>query len=61
MDLVEERFLEGIERRPLGDRLVRVIPGMDGPNLNLTAEDIRGRIVWNIWVGSVIPQALRRS
>jgi len=30
---------------------VDVFPGMDGPNLNLTADDIRGRIVWNLWVG----------
>jgi hypothetical protein len=28
-----------------------VFPGMDGPNLNLSADDIRGRIVWNLWVG----------
>jgi len=28
-----------------------VFPGMDGPNLNLDAEDIRGRVVWNLWVG----------
>jgi hypothetical protein len=30
---------------------VDVFPGMDGPNLNLDADDIRGRIVWNLWVG----------
>jgi hypothetical protein len=28
-----------------------VFPGMDGPNLNLDADDIRGRVVWNLWVG----------
>jgi hypothetical protein len=33
------------------ETLVDVFPGMDGPNLNLTQDDIRGRIVWNIWVG----------
>jgi hypothetical protein len=33
------------------ETMVDVFPGMDGPNLNLTQEDIRGRIVWNIWVG----------
>lgn len=33
------------------ETLVDVFPGMDGPNLNLTAEDIRGRVVWNLWVG----------
>jgi mono/diheme cytochrome c family protein len=33
------------------ETLVDVFPGMDGPNLNLTQEDIRGRIVWNLWVG----------
>jgi hypothetical protein len=30
---------------------VDVFPGMDGPNLNLDADDIRGRVVWNLWVG----------
>ncbi len=30
---------------------VEVFPGMDGPNLNLTEDDIRGRVVWNLWVG----------
>src|SRR4051794_40571170 len=30
---------------------VDVFPGMDGPNLNLDADDIRGRIVWNLWCG----------
>jgi len=30
---------------------VDVFPGMDGPNLNLDADDIRGRNVWNLWVG----------
>ncbi|HSY51009.1 MAG TPA: hypothetical protein VLC46_19550 [Thermoanaerobaculia bacterium] len=33
------------------ETLVDVFPGMDGPNLNLTQEDIRGRVVWNLWVG----------
>ncbi|HEX9457937.1 MAG TPA: hypothetical protein VGA84_02270 [Thermoanaerobaculia bacterium] len=33
------------------ETMVDVFPGMDGPNLNLTQDDIRGRIVWNIWVG----------
>jgi mono/diheme cytochrome c family protein len=33
------------------ETLVDVFPGMDGPNLDLTAEDIRGRIVWNLWSG----------
>src|SRR5205823_3294021 len=33
------------------ETLVDVFPGMDGPNLNLTPDEIRGRIVWNIWVG----------
>jgi hypothetical protein len=33
------------------ETLVDVFPGMDGPNLNLTAEDIRGRNVWNLWPG----------
>jgi len=30
---------------------VDVFPGMDGPNLNLDADDIKGRVVWNLWVG----------
>ena len=30
---------------------VDLFPGMDGPNLGLTPDEIRGRIVWNIWVG----------
>ena len=30
---------------------VDVFPGMDGPNLKLDADDIRGRNVWNLWVG----------
>ncbi|MEA2417355.1 MAG: hypothetical protein QOI58_4012 [Thermoanaerobaculia bacterium] len=30
---------------------VDVFPGMDGPNLNLDADDIRGRNVWNLWAG----------
>lgn len=33
------------------ETLVDVFPGMDGPNLNLTQDDIRGRNVWNLWVG----------
>ncbi|HEX7680376.1 MAG TPA: hypothetical protein VF713_19750 [Thermoanaerobaculia bacterium] len=33
------------------ETMVDLFPGMDGPNLNLTQEDIRGRIVWNIWAG----------
>jgi hypothetical protein len=33
------------------ETLVDVFPGMDGPKLNLTDEDIRGRVVWNLWVG----------
>jgi hypothetical protein len=28
-----------------------VFPGMDGPNLGLTEDDIRGRVVWNVWCG----------
>ncbi len=30
---------------------VDVFPGMDGPDLGLTEDDIRGRVVWNLWVG----------
>jgi hypothetical protein len=26
-------------------------PGMDGPNLQLTAGELRGRILWNLWSG----------
>src|SRR5436305_5330830 len=26
-------------------------PGMDGPNLQLTAQELRGRILWNLWSG----------
>jgi mono/diheme cytochrome c family protein len=33
------------------ETLVDVFPGMDGPDLNLTPDDIRGRVVWNLWVG----------
>ena len=33
------------------ETLVDVFPGMDGPDLNLTQDDIRGRNVWNLWVG----------
>src|SRR5262245_48888125 len=33
------------------ETMVDVFPGMDGPNLNLTQDDLRGRIVWNLWVG----------
>ena len=33
------------------ETLVDLFPGMDGPNLNLTADDIRGRNVWNLWTG----------
>jgi hypothetical protein len=28
------------------ETLVDVFPGMDGPDLNLTPDDIRGRVVW---------------
>jgi hypothetical protein len=31
--------------------LVDLFPGMDGPNLQLTQDDIRGRMVWNLWTG----------
>jgi hypothetical protein len=33
------------------ETMVDVFPGMDGPNLNLTQNDVRGRVVWNLWVG----------
>jgi hypothetical protein len=33
------------------ETLVEVFPGMDGPDLNLTQDEIRGRVVWNLWVG----------
>src|SRR5207248_2474538 len=33
------------------ETMVDLFPGMDGPNLNLTQDDIRGRIVWNLWCG----------
>jgi hypothetical protein len=28
-----------------------VFPGMNGPGLQLTADELRGRIVWNLWSG----------
>ena len=43
-----ERYVHDAKMK---ETLVDVFPGMDGPNLNLTAEDIRGRVVWNLWVG----------
>jgi hypothetical protein len=30
---------------------VDLFPGMDGPNLALTPDDIHGRAVWNLWSG----------
>jgi hypothetical protein len=33
------------------ETLVDIFPGMDGPGLSLTPEDIRGRIAWNLWTG----------
>src|SRR4051794_33922529 len=43
-----ERYVHDAKMK---ETLVDVFPGMDGPNLNLTADDIRGRIVWNLWCG----------
>jgi mono/diheme cytochrome c family protein len=33
------------------DVTVDPFPGMDGPNLQLTAQELRGRILWNLWSG----------
>jgi hypothetical protein len=35
----------------LKETLVDVFPGMDGPDLSLTQDDLRGRIQWNLWTG----------
>ncbi|HEY3051973.1 MAG TPA: hypothetical protein VGK04_01140 [Thermoanaerobaculia bacterium] len=43
-----ERYVHDAKMK---ETLVDVFPGMDGPNLGLTQEDIRGRIVWNLWTG----------
>src|SRR6188474_1076786 len=43
-----ERYLHDPQMQ---ETLVDLFPGMDGPNPNLTAEEIRGRIVWNLWTG----------
>jgi len=53
---------EPVQPKPAGEKTyasnaswvetkVDVFPGMDGPNLNLDADDIKGRVVWNLWVG----------
>src|ERR1051326_3782980 len=33
------------------DVTVDVFPGMDGPNLQLTPQELRGRVLWNLWSG----------
>jgi len=33
------------------ETLVDIFPGMDGPGLSLTPDEIRGRMMWNLWTG----------
>src|ERR1043166_6738097 len=33
------------------DVTVDPFPGMDGPNLQFTPQELRGRILWNLWSG----------